>query len=294
MKSLYLICLLLVGLSSCEDDIDIDFPEGGSNLVLNALIKNGDSIKASISESLPYQELELPSSLNNGLLSLYKDGVWVSNAQICKREVLINQFKDSTYTYCFNHLAEENSLYKIQASSPDYSIVAGETFSGTAAKFENLHFNGDRTFSFEINDNPEEENYYFFNISYKDTVNNSNALLLFLSIPDLTIEMVGGSDEVLSFPSSENVGLMGFVNDKSFNGKRKTINIQTISSTGFGYYDLKLTSCSKEYFQFSKTSLRAQYLFNNLFSSPTDVYSNVSNGYGIVASTWDTLVRFRD
>lgn len=295
MKGLYKLILLFVfGIYSCEDTIDIDFPEAGNNLVLNVLVQNGDSITAKISQSLPYQELALPPSLNNGLLSLYKDGVWISNANICRKEVLIDNYLDTTYTYCFNHLAEERSRYKIVASTDEFSAIEGETFLGRAGKIENVQFNGLQNFSFVIDDNPDEENYYFFSLTYRDTVNNSNGYLLNLDAPDLSIEMIGTSDEVISFPSSANLGTNGFLDDKTFNGKKKKILIYASFASGFGHRDLKITSCSMEYYQFFRTSLRAQFLFNNLFSYPTDVFSNVSNGYGMVGSSWDTVVRFTD
>lgn len=282
--------ILVFGFSSCEDPISIDFPGAEKNLVLNSLLQNGDTIKAMISESLPYTDLSQPSSLNNGSLRLYKNGIWISNAKICERELLNDEFKDSTYTYCFDQIAEDNSQYKIVASTDQYNAIEGETSTNSRVELKNVVFNGTNTFSFEIDDNPNENNFYFFRIGYRYIELEENEELVFLNAQDLSIEMIGFSDDVISFPSSENVGTVGFINDKTFNGRKKTIILKTGFMPESGIINFILSSCSEEYFDYSRTSLRAQLSSNDLFSASPEIYSNVSNGYGLVGSTWDTLI----
>lgn len=291
MKSFKIATLIIVlGFTSCENEIDIDFPGAEKNLVLNSLIKNGDTIKAMISESLPYTDLGQHSSLKNGTLRLYQNGVFLANAKICKRELLNDSYKDSTYTFCFDHLAQDNSHYKIIARTDEYNQIEGQTITNCPVKVESVKFNGTNTFSFVIDDNPTEKNYYFFNIGYKFIEQEASENLVFLNAQDLSIEMIGFSDEVISFPSSENVGNYGFIDDQTFNGQKKTIILRIGFIPENGIVNFNLSSASEEYYNYSRTSIRAQFSSNDLFSTPSEIFSNVSNGYGLVGSTSDTII----
>lgn len=292
MKALKYILLFSIffGILSCEDPISIEFPETEKNLVLNSLIKTGDTINAFISESQPYSELENPESLKEGNLDLYQEGVWISKGRLCKTEQLPDGYRDSTYTFCFDHVAEVNQHYKIVASTSKFDPIEGSTIVPPSAKLKNVIPFGGNSVQFSIEDDPQKENFYFFTISYSDSLNIQEPFDVAIDVPDLTIEMIGFSDEIIDFPSGENIGVAGFFDDKSFNGGTKIIAARTAFTSGSGVYSLNLFSCSEAYYQYYRTSIRVSLNNNGLFSNPVDVFSNISNGFGIVGSVWDTTV----
>lgn len=285
----YFFAILFISLCSCEDNINIDFPEAEENLVLNSLIRNGDSIKVNLGKTISYTDLSQPPSVGTGKLDLYKDGLWHSTGFVCQKVKSDDAYKDTTYTFCFNHIAQEKSHYRIVASSDGFDPIMGSTNTASSAKIENWLLSNSSSFSFDIVDNGNENNYYFFTVTRTDTFGQQEDELVTLQTQDLILELIGSADEVVNLPSGESIGTIGFVEDISFNGKRKSIVL-----TGFffnnGILKLNFYSCSESYYQFYRTSFRSQFLTNNILFSQSEVYSNVSNGYGLVGSVWDTVI----
>lgn len=287
------ILVLILSFTSCEKEINLDYPQTPVNLVLNSSLLSGDTAKAFLGLSIPYENLGLPPYIDYGTLELFENGNLVGTAQVCKRELRVFETQDTIYTYCFDHIVNENSNYKIVARAPNFDRIQGETEIAKTAEIINPQITATDRFSFTIVDDPDEDNYYFFQIFIDDTVNGFINLDGFMTTQDLTIEMLGFIDDLLAVPTGENTGSIGFISDEFFNGGTKKVDMGTLFSIGQSRLRVLVTSCSKSYFEYSRTSILSNNNGDSPFGEPYQVHSNVSNGYGLVGSFKDTMLILR-
>lgn len=290
MKNVVILFVLFLTLAACTEPIDIDYPEATENLVLNALISEGDTIKTTISKSQPYTVIKSPPSLDDGDLDLYENNSWVAKAYLCERELNSSFASDTSYIYCFDYVAKQNKKYTIEARTDEFEMIKGTT--ELAPKIEVIvNPKTSSTFiGFTIKDNPNEINYYHFQLLSSDSTFGWTDQLITMSTQDLTIEMIGFNSEVVSIPDGENIGNYAFLTDELFNGKEKNVLISLSFSGNPLNLSFRVQSCSRSYYEFLRTAYNRYTNTNDVISPPTQVFSNVSNGYGLVGSNWDTVI----
>lgn len=298
MSKKLLTYLLILLLFSCEENILIDYPEAQTNLVLNANLIPGDTLNARLGLSVPYTNRTPPPYIKDGDIEVFEDGVFIGNMSVCKSESRSFQSTDSIYTYCLAAVCDPHKNYKLIASHKDYPSTNGETKSTSLPNISNVTFGIGPVndfinvpISFIINDDPSVKNYYFFEVLNFDSITGSFFDFDFsLSTLDLTIEMLGESEDILEIPTGESSGKKGFLSDHLFNGQQKKVNITLQFTQGFTNY-LKVTSCSESFYQYSRLDILSLIVpGENPFSEPYQTYSNVSNGYGVVGSSKDTVI----
>jgi hypothetical protein len=106
--------------------------------------------------------------------------------------------------------------------------------------------------------------------------------------------LIGSFSDVISLPSGETYGVKGYISSPSFdqNGEKRVVieasNLALVDIPAF----LKVSSSSESFYQFSRTkSLVTATSLDNPFAEPYEIFSNISNGYGIVASYQDTFIK---
>jgi hypothetical protein len=290
--------LIITGFVSCQTEIKLDYPETQENLVLNSHIQAGDSLSIYLSSSLPYENLDSPPYLKNGRVRVFKDGLFLEEATVCKSFTL-NTSSDTVYQYCIEHVALSGSEYELRASAPNLESIQGKTRVVSMPQISNVQSQNNRV-SFTITDTPNESNFFFFELVEDDIleITLDTAINSAFSVPittqDLTIEMLGFSDEITDLPTGENIGITGFLNDSFFANGAKTIDFGLefipLFASGMDTIRLRVASCSESYFEYKRSAILANQGNTNPFTEPYQVYSNVSNGYGVVGSSLDTII----
>jgi hypothetical protein len=292
--------LLLIALAavSCEKVISPGkLPEQDSRLVVNCLmyadsiIKVDVSLSKSILDNKPYV---LPE---NADCELYEDDTPV--------EKLVHQGKGR---YTAAKIPTSGHIYKVKVILQGYASCEGSTKIPTEANltgvtrydtlksrlsiFEDttggpaskkIFVSGSLKLSFRISDNSSEKNYYSATATafYFDSTGNSIPGMCQLNYPETNDPF---AEELEQGPWLE-------IDDSKSAGGYVTTEIE-LSPDGM-QLDFKPTdfiilmqvhSLTAEYFNYQKSLNQQAMVSGDIFSEPVLVYSNVSNGMGIVAA----------
>ena len=230
------------------------------------------------------------------MLVFFKNGQFLENAVVCKQTVH-PYLGDTMYEYCINQVCETAAYYEVRAIAPGFDQINGSTYIPQKPLVSNVSHSGGNI-SFTLTDNKNEKNYYFFEMFQKNleagfaTDPNFTDFIETLSTYDLTIEMLGEGDEFITEPSGENIGKRGFLTDEFFVDGQKEINFRLayISTNPLDTFKLRVVSCSQSFYEYSRSVLLEDLGNDNPFAEPYQFYSNVSNGYGLVGSSPDTVM----
>jgi Domain of unknown function (DUF4249) len=187
--------------------------------------------------------------------------------------------------------------YKIRVSAPNLPTIEAEQVTQSKFKISQTTYKKDGAiyqdpdeifgqqpekgdeFSFEINDNSNDENYY--SIALNPYQNES--IEWFFKVPKN-----GQTYNNLFVRNIDPLMETGFLNDKTFNGNiyRWRFFTKSYNSNGLPTSGDKLVynvwSYSKDWFLFTKTLRLLRDTENNIFfSEPVILHSNIKGGYGI-------------
>ena len=297
--------LIAILFSSCGQDYltkTIEFEDIGFEpaMVLNAKVSSiQDSLYISISKNINYAQNANPSYafINGVSLELEVDGVVKYQAE----EIAI--VTNDTVRYNYLIVLDENPIsgkeYTIKATHPDYPSIQSTIFLPTPSEPQNIEFEVDaRTsviffqpisqdlVSFDIVDNPNEENYYLFQVKTKerqDTFIFENAPGVFdtaiINIGSYPIEL---EVEYLNAIIVDNNTML--LSDRGFNGKTISIDLYSFS---YDFEDNKkrtfeyrnISKSDYEFRQSYETYRNAQNI--GIFAEPVTLFSNVEGGFGL-------------
>lgn len=301
------ISILIYFTTGCTKELSIKFPKEDSKLVLNCLLIDGEPIIAQVShtESITSGESMF---VNNAVVELWEGDTLI--------KILTNTIEG---TYVSDIYAKEGKRYILKASADGYVKVEGtdsvpykteiiDAKSGWGAhpyiEAGELRYYDD--YSLVFKDDPLHTNYYevlFLNqLKYSD----STTILSFASvcrIPDPVIEIEGLTNyfpEAYDFSDQHNNG-KEFTVSMSFSGGISSLFTKPLIKAPEGYYTL-LRSISKEYYNFKKSwyvhrynqQIRTSFdemIYEGLTGDPVPLYTNVKNGYGIVAAYSQTYFK---
>ncbi|MEO6903263.1 MAG: DUF4249 domain-containing protein [Bacteroidia bacterium] len=293
---LFFFIINFVLITGCTKKLEYDFKPQAPKLVISSILVPDSLIKVYVSSTQSILSNK-NTTINNALVLLY-EGNKVADTLVSKGNGL--------YTYANKHLALEGELYKIIAYANGFDSIFSEVTIPNTVMINSAHAicpygytqNNEPYTLFEltINDVPNEENFY--------------ELVLYLKQPRLPYQFATMAD----FKTNDNIlineGDIDYINysssllisDKLFNGKTVTITCQFSNyNTQIGadkYFALRYVSQS--YYKYKKYLLRHQYNQNTsstlddplqlLFSGePSNMYSNVKNGYGVFVGYNSTI-----
>jgi hypothetical protein len=312
IRKLIYSAIVIISLSACKKEINLNLPENERKLVVNGVFCVGEPINVLVSKSKSVLENNDVESVDNAEIKLYENGIylttlipekqfWYTKINSLIVPVKIDTIFRNRYFSKIQLVVPEKS-YRIEVSAPGIDKKATVEF--IAPKFTHifkidtltLYTSGReyyRQFDVQINDRVNEENFYIIQLkvkrksSYQD---KSGKKVVQESISIQNIE----SDDVL-FSSGNftiNTGLL--FNDQLFDGKQKSIRIKTMeyfntytmvtNYEASNKYLVILKSISKDYYNYLVGINMYNIANENPIAEPAGVKSNVKNGLGIVTA----------
>lgn len=287
MKRLLIISIVL--LSSCELIIDANVPNPGQKMVVNA-VQHPDSVW--------YVNL-------SG--SKYILDPWYSFDPINSADVVIHKPDGSTEKlvekpglgiYEGSTRPVPGSTYKLTVSRANYESVEGEMKMPSVVKMIDLEWdsaradNGSVPFKITFDDPAGEANYYSVDV-YMYVIRSFNRYPDGMLVIDTTRNLVPtylrdlgvGSDEQSEFT------------DKTFDGKTVTIPFVAdfVLWGGGRYYksEVWFTNTPEEFYKYITTTRLQSDVEGDPFAQPVQVFSNMSNSFGIFSGVAPDIRTFK-
>lgn len=311
--SLMILPVLL--LYSCETELKIkpdDFP---TSLVLNGIVAQDSLFKINVSRSATLNDIYNLGDLlvTDAVVKLYDGESFIETMQ-----------HDSLGFYSSSIIAAEGRTYYITAekegypvakakldfvldlqfSIKDFSVVLRDTVfqydlpsPGGEINFTNVKIN----YSIMLQDNPDEENFYSFDLFafLREIVYNHRDNTSFedyeVSVSELyygrTYSYIDRNQGIDYGPYIKHYGRYnGFgafhfdaLNDKLFNGSSHTIKFKT------GYYTtsvepvkIKIVSYPTDLIRYYESLDNYQNTYDNPYVEPSNIFCNIENGIGFV------------
>lgn len=281
--------IILAGVFStsvgCEKTIKVDLPQEKEKLVINSESFTGDTLKISVSKSealLKYRygrNLDIPGAE----IKLYEGG----------KEIDRLEYDPGSQLYVSHTKTEIGKVYSIKANAPGFTEISASSEAlvpvnilSVSRSFKvRLDIDGieQDEIKLEFNDPEATEDYYMVRILKP---NDSNNYFYCVNTSDASVESIYDEniDQNTCIPSD---GI--FIRDNLFNGSKKELRIFLNSyylqpDTVMGevvYPQIELLHVTEDYYKYQKSYHFGLENFNNPFSEPVNVYTNIKNGYGI-------------
>ena len=284
-KYTFIVLIILLFLSACEDTIYIDIPDNGRKLVLYSTLIKGEPVEASVSQSNHVYGNDV-FTYPAATVTLYIDG---------QKTEELNYQGDGVYLG--TSIVEPNKTYKIEAVADGLETVSAENSLPTQPNIVSLIHSEDdpqgysMTLNLVLDDNGNTTDYYYIEMfiestfSYFDTFLGKDIVETYSSTGELYSDDPIINDNLWALD-----GLL--FNDSHFNGKQYRL---LFYSESYMYNDkykllvtltethtLRINSVSKSYYQYMYSYALFMTVDENPFAEPVQVYTNVSNGFGFV------------
>jgi hypothetical protein len=282
--------LCVVAFTSCEKEIIIDVPKYDEKLVLNSTAVTGDSIYVKIGKSLGILDYKHGQdlSIKNATVLLQANGVTVDTMR----------YTDFNASYTSKFVSEPGKKYTIKAVANGYGEAEASTDVPAVVPIDSIAVL--RNVRVDIDGNPQDEvkiyfqdpattgDYYIMSllsIGMFDTSHNDKQSTC-VNTTDAGVESIYNEniDQSTCLPSDAI-----YFRDALFNGQKKEMRIfvpsgfttYMLSGTDTLYSQVVLSHVTESYFRFSKSYKFATENSGNPFAEPSNVYTNVKNGYGV-------------
>jgi Domain of unknown function (DUF4249) len=288
MKIIASFIIVLLAITACEKKVEVNIPYDGDKLVLNSLFIADSNLYARVFVSKKVTSSNNFSSPASALLTLFENNVSVGNFSAVT--IFGTQYYKSPVT------AKAGKSYKIIAASPTYTTVDGVDSVPQVAQVQiqsvsiintanNTVSDFDRKIKFILNDDATKEDFYLIKIFAADTNRTSTGpRFIFTNGTQygFSCEIEGLNTNPIS--ALNNFGEQEvFITDETFNGKNITLTANFDQYGGsYSHYALEVTSLSKSTYRYLKSVLLQQNTNGDPFAEASIVYSNITNGFGIV------------
>jgi len=278
----------VAALASCEKEITVKTPEYTPLLVVNSNTEVGDTMQVTIGRSVGILKFKNGQDLSvkDARVLLYKGSAVVDTM---KYDALNNVYNSKT-------IAEDGQQYSVKVNASGYQEANASTKVPSFVKIESVQ----RIQKVRLNADgmPQDE----LRITFSDPVTAGDYYILSLAKAGSEFDTIGYSSCVNTIDASiesisneqidQNTCLSGeavFIRDALFNGKTKELRLFVNSDYLEPYtyggrifrVSLALQHVTEDYFKFKKTYMFASENEGNPFSEPTNVFTNVKNGYGV-------------
>jgi hypothetical protein len=272
--------LLCNFLTSCSKPVEIELPAHQSKIILNALINPSHSICILVSKSLPVNSSEEPL-ISNAKLQLFEDGNIIEEMALNSPGIYCSQIKPklgSKYKIIafVEGLEQAEAMDIIPNDIPINSLLLLDSV-GVANDPDNLSYYSQ--IKLILPDPPNEVNFY--EIKVYTTRQDFPG--------DIFVREVYTSDSSVNAEKYDNVNYGNILfSDRYFDGKSYSLTID-FKLNKFEKADevfLEFNHISYEYYKYHKSIRNHNKNKTGEFwtpSNPVDLYSNVKNGYGIIA-----------
>ncbi len=274
--------------TSCEKEITVKVPEYKSSLVLNSSTEVGDTITVSVGKSMSILKYKKGQNLDvaDAKVVLLKDNATADTLRY-----------NATYgVYVSQTVADAGSKYAIKVSAPSYAEATAVTAVPSfvpIAKIQRIpktkiDIDGQQQDEVRLTfDDPQTMgDYYIISFEWEANGYDSSYNETCINTTDASVESIyNESIDQNTCLSSKGI----FFRDALFNGTRKEIRLFVNSHLLEPYVAggvnnkvrIVLRHVTEDFFKFRKSYLFASENSDNPFSEPTNVYTNVKNGYGL-------------
>ena len=297
--------------ASCTQELDMPFPQGKEQLVLNSILHPDSTIKISLTKTLPLGSTgtDFPV-VDNAEIRLYEDEVLVG----------MPAYQDSIYI--LDYLPKAGKEYRIEVDVPGYTMLQANdripkppVVSACVKPDKQYKYYG-ASIDISLEDDKSVNNVYWFNIDY-DFINyfscerndggpikteacrkaENGTEVYYKSYSSLPDRFNAFIDNTSNGASQYDFFIR--ISDQTLEEEQINFNIASnmtglSTSLDFEIYNyLNIISASRHYDRFLKSSViyaqnRADYDDDDggfrPFSETTQTYSNVENGTGIFAA----------
>ncbi len=290
MKRHYIAALLAtVALTSCEKEITVKVPEYTPLLVVNSDTEVGDTMRVSVGKSISILKYKKGQDLSvkDAQVLLLKSGKVVDTMRY---DANINSYNSRT-------IAEDGGKYEVKVNAPGYQEASSSTVVPSFVKIESMQ--RIQKVRLDADGLPQDE----LRITFKDPVSLGDYYILSFTKDNISgdttmyysscINTVDASIESVSNEQiDQNTCLNGnaiFIRDALFNGTTKELRVFVNSTYAEPYNSggviyrvvVALQHVTEDYFKYRKTYQFATENGDNPFSEPTNIHTNVKNGYGV-------------
>jgi hypothetical protein len=283
----WLLIASAMGFASCEKEVDLKIPPHTSKLSVTSFsaVDNGNTISVQVGRSLSITEVRnhTPFQLVAANVDLYVNGAFSQKLP----------YDSASGAYISTIEAESGKQYMLKVSAPGYESVEASVSAPSLVRIDSLttipNARKDESgewqdaYIIKFTDPPTTGDYYIIKVlPDQDSSGGTYNSYFCLYSADGSAESVS-NDPVGTNTCLDNDGL--FMRDALFNGTQKEIKIyRTIYANGpapYTPYHIELWHVPESYFRYYKSFKLAWNSNGDPFSEPINVYSNVTNGYGI-------------
>lgn len=296
VKTRYLIVISIiipVFLNSCTKKLDYDFEDQPRKLVVNSILTSDSLVKVYVSSTQNILKADT-IIIDNALVLLYQNNIFYDTLTHRGKGLYMPSNNLYPCIRCVYKVIVKVSGFpdaEAEDKIPDFNVNYDVHVTYPYGYDQNNEAVG--LFELTFKDPAGEKNYYELMIYYKESGNNNKYGYLTWSDIKTDDKVLIDEGDLDYYPGAL------LISDKLFNGEDISIkfkmfgqifNISGNPSTNWTFVVLR--SVSESYYKYKKYLLRHLYNQNNsnsiddplhlLFSSePTNMYTNINNGYGI-------------
>lgn len=268
--SFILIVLTSVIFFQCEKYIEFDDEIKDPKIVLNSQINPDSSFKVNLTRSLSVIDDGELSVIENALVEVYdQNNTFLEQLTYIGDGNYLGMQKPSV-GQSYSVSAQANNYENVSAITsvpPSVPIIAVDTFSFSDPSRGDL-----MSISIQFND-PSGDNYYVLEVLEGDTAFGAYYYPMYFTSDDIALDL--GNDNYTSAAT---------FTDELFDGSSKTLEIELQNVSMYvDYLEIRLTSASKDLYDYERTQEAYQFSNGDPFAQPVQVYSNIEGGFGIFA-----------
>ena len=266
---------------SCEKTLEINPGniDRKLSIICNQYFDNMISVNVSVSDIIfSDQPILFPEDAE---VDLFEDGVFVERLVYKPKNDSIN-----FGNYYGNTKLAQGKTYTLKAYQKDFGYIEATDIMPLRAEVSaviNKKFplvEGETfksQYSYTIQDDPNEKNYYFVQVHYNYLLPGTVDTLT----GDTSYYWQGyGASEISSSVSGINLGYRVLFSDETFNGQAKKLTVSDRSPNGARAKEInswvEVAAISEVFYLYTKSAFELQ----NSIDEPFALFSNVKNGYG--------------
>lgn len=283
MKNGISILIALLGIIGCQKDADYELPYSAPKTAVECRMNAGDTIYALMGSSAYILDADNPPLLSNFKVRLFEDGILIDSLS----SIPLKRGNGLNANYKSNTIAKVNKNYTLEIHHPELGYSTGSDLIPSAISELKVEMdeNSDLiTISFR--DHEELEDYYLVEMiligddTYAPIIQKSN---------DPSCEMLYKTGDIFNDEGASS-GLSSVYRDTYFNGQLKKFSLEFYYNGVHPNSDhqilVRVKHISKDYYLHERSKGRQETSPVLMFSEPVNIYSNVSNAYGAVISSY--------
>ncbi len=293
MRWSILFVLLVVLVSSCEKDFNIDQQSVSNKMALNSLFNDGAPMVVFLTKPYPIGSAQSNiTAIPDARVELYEDNVFKELMHYVPSDTL-NTFGG----YVSNLQPQAGKSYTVkateghylQATATDQVPVPAHLISSSLQQYTDTGAGAQGTMTMVFKDDPTVQNYYRINVWMSgwhwslnpqgDTIKDFRSYGIY-------------THPISALTDTTRDGYFFLFGDQGFNGQEKSLQIlfNTIDPAYFSNLNLyvELHTVSKSHYEYFRTL--NLYRYSSYSSEPVFIYTDVNNGFGdFVAEHWQTM-----